>query len=270
MEIIWAMLNKDKLGSLLPVSGLGEPLYFYPEVESTNDIAIDLASQGASHGTLVVAEGQTAGRGQRGRKWNTVPGSGLALSIILRPARFSGEEWMKVHALGALAIVETLEKYGLEALIKWPNDVLLYGKKLAGILCEVFWEGEKVQFIVLGMGINVGQSPLLEHEDFDLPAIAIEEVLKQPLDWHELIKRILSSLGIWYSRFHQMQFIEEWEKRLAYRGEKVIVSKGDGKQLGKVIGLNENGALRILTTDSLYEINNGQAQIRLFEEDGKD
>ena len=97
--VLWrfsrSMLNEDKLRKVLPVSGLGEPLHFYPEVGSTNDIAIDLANQGASHGTLVLAEAQTAGRGQRGRKWRTVPGGGLAMSVILKPASFTGEDWMK-------------------------------------------------------------------------------------------------------------------------------------------------------------------------------
>ena len=96
------MLNEDRLRKLLPVSGLGEPLYFYPEVGSTNDVAIALANKGAPHGALVIAEGQTAGRGQRGRKWRTIPGGGLAMSIILKPVSFTGEDWMKYHALGAL------------------------------------------------------------------------------------------------------------------------------------------------------------------------
>jgi BirA family biotin operon repressor/biotin-[acetyl-CoA-carboxylase] ligase len=258
------MLNEDKLRKILPVSGLGEPLHFYPEIGSTNDIAIDLANQGASHGTLVVAEAQTAGRGQRGRKWRTVPGSGLAMSVILKPARFTGEDWMKYHALGALAIVDALEKYGLEARIKWPNDVLLYGKKVAGILVEVSWEGERVEFIVLGMGINLCQDPLWHHQNFEFPAISVEEALQESIDWHDLLKRILSSVSIWYSKIHHMQFIEAWEKKLAYRGEKVVVSMQDEKWLGSIVGLNENGALKIMTDEGLLAIHHGDVKVRLL------
>jgi BirA family biotin operon repressor/biotin-[acetyl-CoA-carboxylase] ligase len=260
------MLSEYRLRNILPVSGLGEPLYFYPEVGSTNSIAIDLANQGASHGTLVVAKAQTTGRGQRGRKWSTVLGSGLAMSVILKPTSFKAEDRMRYHALGALAIVEALEKYGLEAQIKWPNDVLLHRKKLAGILVEVSWEGEQVEFIVLGMGINVAQDPLWDHQNFELPALSVEEVLQESLDWHELLKRILSRVGIWYSKIHHMQFIEQWEKKLAYRGEKVVVSMRDQKWLGSVIGLNETGALLILTDEGLCTIHYGEVKVRLFKE----
>ncbi len=230
------MLAEEVLRNILPVSGLGEPLFFYQEVGSTNDIAMDLATQGASHGTVVIAEGQTAGRGQRGKKWHTVPGSGLAVSVILKPSSFKGEDWMKYHALGALAVVEALEWYGLELWIKWPNDVLLRGKKVAGILVEASWEGEQVEYVILGIGVNVCRDPLIENWVFDLPAISIEETLKEQIDWHELLKRILLRLGIWYSRIQDTRFIEAWERRLAYRGERVVVSIEDRNGLEESLG----------------------------------
>ena len=260
------MLNEDRLRKLLPVSGLGEPLYFYPEVGSTNDVAIALANKGAPHGALVIAEGQTAGRGQRGRKWRTIPGGGLAMSIILKPVSFTGEDWMKYHALGALAVVEALEIYGLEAQIKWPNDVLLNRKKVAGVLVEVSWEGERVEFIVLGIGINVCQDPLWDHQSFELPAISVEEVTEESIDWHELLKRILSRVSIWYLKIHHIQFIEAWEKKLAYRGEKVTVSMQDEKWLGSVVGLNETGALKILTNEGSVVLHHGDVKVRLLKE----
>jgi BirA family biotin operon repressor/biotin-[acetyl-CoA-carboxylase] ligase len=260
------MLNEDRLRKLLPVSGLGEPLYFYTEVGSTNDVAISLANKGKPSGTLIIAEGQTAGRGQRGRKWITVPGSGLAMSLILRPTHFTDADWMKYHALGALAVVEVLEMYGLEAQIKWPNDVLLHRKKVAGTLVEVSWEGERVEFIVLGVGVNVSQDPVLDQPDFELPTISVEEALQESIDWHELLKRLLSCVSTWYSKIHRRQIIEEWEKKLAYRGEEVVVSMRDEKRIGRVVGLNENGALRILTNEDLFEVHHGDVKVRLFKE----
>jgi len=256
------MLDEDRLNRMLPVSGFGEQFFFYPTVSSTNDIAIDLANQGMAHGTLVIAEGQTAGRGQRGRKWITVQGSGLALSIILRPSMFAGEDWIKYHALGALAIVGSLEGYDLDGRIKWPNDVLLGGRKVAGVLVDVSWEGKQVEYVVLGIGVNVCLEPVLNHGDFDLPATSIEENLDEKIDWHELLKGILSSLDIWYSRIHQVSFIEAWEKKLAYRGENVIVTTQDGEWYGNIVGLSDKGELRMTGDHGLFVLQKGQVQIR--------
>jgi BirA family biotin operon repressor/biotin-[acetyl-CoA-carboxylase] ligase len=260
--VLTAMLDEDRLHGVLPVSGFGEPFFFYQTVDSTNDVAIDLANQGMPHGALVIAKDQTAGRGQRGRQWITVQGSGLALSIILRPAMFVGEDWIKYHALGALAVVSALEGYGLDGTIKWPNDVLLSDGKVAGVLVDVSWEGERVEFVVLGIGVNVCPNPVLTHGDFDLPATSIEENLRKTIDWHELIKGILSSLGIWYSRIHQTSFIKAWEKKLAYRGENVIVSSQDGKWRGRIDGLSDKGELRITGDEGLIVVQNNRVQIR--------
>jgi BirA family biotin operon repressor/biotin-[acetyl-CoA-carboxylase] ligase len=260
------MLNEELLRNTLPVAGLGEPLFYYREVGSTNDIAIDLAKRGASHGTLVIAEGQTAGRGQRGKKWSTVPGYGLAISIILKPPSFRGEDWLKYHSLGALAVVEALERYGLEAQIKWPNDVLLRSKKVAGILVEISWVGEQVEYVILGVGINVCRDPLLEDWGFDFPAISIEEVLQEQIDWYELLKLILTRVGTWHARVHQKKFVEECKERLAYRGEMVLVNTPNGEWNGRILGLSDKGALEIQSDHGLFEVENAQVQIRLIDE----
>jgi BirA family biotin operon repressor/biotin-[acetyl-CoA-carboxylase] ligase len=260
------MLNEERLRDILPVSNFGEQFFYHREVGSTNDLAIDLANQGAAHGTVIIAEAQTAGRGQRGRKWMTVPGSGLALSVILRPVRYIQDDWIRYHALGALAVADALEGYGLEAKIKWPNDVLLQGKKVAGVLADISWEGERVEFLVLGIGVNVRQNPKLDHRDFDPPAVSIEEVLHKEVDWHEFLKGILSGLGSWYSCMHQSQFIEAWVEKLAYRGREVLMHREEGVLQGRVLGLTEKGALILETDEGLKEVQNGQVRIRVLHE----
>jgi BirA family biotin operon repressor/biotin-[acetyl-CoA-carboxylase] ligase len=260
------MLNQEKLRCHLPMSGIGEPLFFFNEVSSTNDVAISLANQGASHGTVILAEGQTAGRGQRGRKWYTVPGSGLAISIILRPTDFVGEDWIRYHGLGAIAVAEALENYGLEPRIKWPNDVLLGGKKAAGVLVDVSWEGEHIEFAILGIGINLRPDPILKGGEFDLEAISIEEALQRQINWDELLLMILSNVGNWYSRIHQNLMIVEWEKKLAYLGKEVVVHFNDEKREGRVVGLNENGALKLKGDHGLFEVQFGKVQVHLARE----
>lgn len=134
---------------------LGQPLYFYEETESTNDCIRELAAAGAKEGTLAVAEQQHAGRGRRGRAWEAPAGEGIWMSLLLRP-QIRPMQASVLTLLAGLAISEAIEtETGLHAGIKWPNDVLLNGKKLVGILTEMDCDMERIHSVTLGIGINV-------------------------------------------------------------------------------------------------------------------
>ena len=136
----------------LPLGGVR----YYPQISSTNDAALAWAAEGAADLALVIADEQTAGRGRVGRSWITPAGAALACSLVLRPAVEEGESIALYSALGALAVVSALEeKYGLNPEIKWPNDVLVRGRKLCGILAETVWLGSQAESVVLGIGLNV-------------------------------------------------------------------------------------------------------------------
>ena len=134
---------------------LGQPLYFYEETDSTNDRIRELAAEGAPEGTLAVAERQSAGRGRRGRAWEAPAGSGIWMSLLLRPD-IPPVQASVLTLLAGLAISEAIEKEtGLQAGIKWPNDVLIGGRKLVGILTEMDCDMERIHSVTLGIGINV-------------------------------------------------------------------------------------------------------------------
>jgi len=258
------MFSEDRLRQLLPVSGLGEQLSFHEEVGSTNDIAHDLADQGALHGTLVVAESQTRGRGQKGRHWITTPGSGLALSIILRPEQNIPDLWARLHALTALGVAQALEWYQLQPEIKWPNDILLNGKKVAGILVEVSWDGDRVDYILLGIGMNVAKNSVPRAVPLKFPAVSVEEVLGKPVDPYQLTVQLLKGISTQYSLLNHGELFESWEKKLAYRGQEVILAGPEKELSGTLMGLNQDGMLEVRVKDNeSMEIGIGDYQIRL-------
>jgi len=239
------MFNEDRLRQLLPVSGLGEQLSFHREVDSTSNIAHDLADQGAPHGTLVVAESQTHGRGQRGRHWITKPGAGLAFSVILRPEEIIPNLWARLHALSALGVADALETYQLYPEIKWPNDILLNGKKVAGILVEVSWDGDRVDYIILGIGMNVANNSVPREIPLLFPAVSVEEVLGKTVDPYELFVRILKGISTQFSLLNHGELFESWEKKLAYRGQEVILTGPEKELSGTLIGLNREGMVEV-------------------------
>jgi BirA family transcriptional regulator, biotin operon repressor / biotin---[acetyl-CoA-carboxylase] ligase len=146
------------LRTRLSVECVGSPLAAFERVGSTSDVARDLAANGAPDGQVVVARTQTRGRGRRGRTWVSLPGQGAYVSVVLRPAlRADDTGWLAV--LGGVAVVDALESLGLQGLkLKWPNDVLVAGRKIAGVLVEPRLSGGSIEFAVLGVGVNVGQA----------------------------------------------------------------------------------------------------------------
>jgi BirA family biotin operon repressor/biotin-[acetyl-CoA-carboxylase] ligase len=258
------MFEEGRLRECLPQFGMGTVLSFHPEVESTNDVAIDLAKNGAPHGALVIAEAQTEGRGRRGRAWVTFPGSSLALSIVLRPKALGANDWMRFHALGALAVVEALQQYPLTPEIKWPNDVLLLGNKVAGILVEVFWEGEECDFVVLGIGMNVYEDTKLKEFPSNRPTISVMEALGRKPDPYKLLLGILKGVSAWLPRIQHPALIEKWQEKLAYLGCDIVLVGSPKEFSGKLLGLNEDGKLKIVDKNNkIVEIGIGDYQLRL-------
>src|SRR5512136_875543 len=147
-------MNERSLHSALSKLPLGGLRYF-EQTTSTNDMALAWAAEGAPDLALVYAEQQTAGRGRGGRRWFTPPGSALAFSLILRPTPAEQQFPARFSALGALAVCEVLERRGLQPWVKWPNDVLLNRRKVCGILVESTWMGATLNYLVLGVGLNI-------------------------------------------------------------------------------------------------------------------
>ena len=230
------------LRATLPAGRFGETLYVYDSVGSTNTRAAELAIAGAAEGTLVVADLQTHGRGRGGSRWYTRAGTGVAMSLILRPAAASGLRW---SGLGALAVVEALEVEGLRAQIKWPNDVLIKGRKATGVLVEAAWEGSRPLHLILGIGINVGEEAVRRMGSASFPATAVEAETRRPLSRSDLIARVLRSLEWWHTRLQSEAFLAAWEDALAFKGERIQVETDHGPIKGKLIGLGQEGEAKI-------------------------
>ncbi|MGA9533999.1 MAG: biotin--[acetyl-CoA-carboxylase] ligase [Anaerolineales bacterium] len=248
------MVDSTSLAERLPVGSLGEPFWFFPTIGSTNDRAKEEAEAGAAHGALLVANEQTAGRGRGDNRWSTPAGSALALSLVLRPEPLSATGPLSLNVLGALAVSEAIEQLGGEPEIKWPNDVLLARRKVAGVLVEAAWREAELEYAVIGIGVNVKPAAVPADEQVSFPAASVEGLLKRPVDRDEMLIAILSSLDYWLGRLSTPALLEAWEGRLAYLGEAVILEKDTGPEQGILLGVTKDGRLRLQGADGTERV----------------
>ncbi len=251
-----------KLPSVLASLPLAD-LRLFDSIGSTNDEALAWAAEGARDFSLVVADEQTTGRGRAGRKWVTPQGTALAFSLILRPAPAEADSSTLFTGLTALVLVDALKKRGLKPQIKWPNDILLNRKKVAGILVESVWTGDALDTVVLGMGVNVlaGSNP--PDDALLFPATNLETELGRSLKRAELLRDILSALVGWRPKMSTGEVVKAWEENLSFRGEQVQVTRGDEEPLtGRVMGLEADGSLRLLINDKIVTVQFGEIHLR--------
>ena len=203
---------------------IGHPLLPYAEVASTNDVLKELAIQGASEGTTVVAQTQCKGRGRRGRTWTSVPGKGIYMSVLLRPG-IPGTDAGLLAILGGVSVVRALESLELRNLaLKWPNDVLAGGRKIAGILVEPRIGAGQIEFAVVGIGINVEQKAEDWTDALKQTATSchMEGVL---VSAEHVIRAVLEELDFWYPFLKQHKterLMGEWVQRGGKAGIPVI------------------------------------------------
>lgn len=231
-----------KLAPIIP----GEIRYF-DVTGSTNDDALRWLQAGAPDGSLVVADEQTSGRGRMQRTWVTRPGASLAFSLIFRPQI---HDQIPFYApLGALGVALALEKlYGVCPEIKWPNDVLIFRKKVCGILAEADWQGSQLAGLVLGIGINVASTAVRKEDNFIFPADSLQNSLGRPIDRLDVLVETIRSVFLWRQKIGNDVFLREWNRRLAFRGEKVQIHRPQQDVMnGTVLHIAPDGALWIRT-----------------------
>ncbi len=249
--------SPDKLLPVLVQSGLqtkilGKEIIYQESVESTMDIAFRLGMEGAKEGTLICAETQTKGRGRMGRSWSSPKEKGIYFSLILRP-KASPTDTAKLTLLTAVALCEAVTKEtGLKPVIKWPNDVLINNRKLAGILTELSAEMDRVRFVIIGIGVNANTPLNL------LPANAtsIKNELGQPVSRIKLLQEILGSLENWYEIFKVEGFnpvVKKWKQLSVTLGKRVRVVDSGGTIEGVAMDLDQYGGL-IIRDDSGMKI----------------
>lgn len=221
--------------------------YKFKKVPSTNNTAFELARKGAQEGEYVVAEQQTQGRGRLNRKWVSKPGN-LYVSLILRPPILSRQA-QHLTFVAALAAMKTLEKYLSRALqLKWPNDVLVDGKKISGILTELEAQTEKVDFVIVGIGININQEKFPKSLLSKATSLYLIQGKVTPVD--QVLDDLLISFEEWYQSYLEKGFPlirETWEELSLIKGRAVEVKEGRKKKRGVALGLDNDGALIIKT-----------------------
>ncbi|MBL8099352.1 MAG: biotin--[acetyl-CoA-carboxylase] ligase [Anaerolineales bacterium] len=244
-------MNEPSLKKALSKINIGGLRYF-DSIGSTNDEALAWAASGAKDFSLVIANEQTRGRGRLHRTWHTPKGSALAVSLILRPDEIIKPHLSRTVGMSALAITDSLLSMGLNAKIKWPNDVLLNEKKVAGILVESVWSGSDVDSLVIGMGINVYKTSVPPDGSLRFPATSIENELdKEPPTREEILREILSAFIRWREKLASDELIKTWEERLAFRHWQVqIISNDEVSQTGVLDGLEADGSLRLSDENS--------------------
>ncbi|VAX36794.1 Biotin operon repressor / Biotin--protein ligase [hydrothermal vent metagenome] len=219
---------------------LGKKIYYYDVIDSTMQEAFRLGLENTPEGTVVIAESQTRGKGRLGRVWNSPRGKGIYMSLILRP-EFGLMDVPKVTLLSAVAVCEAIRHVtDVDVQIKWPNDLLIEGKKVAGILTELNAQMDQVQFVVVGLGVNVNAplSVLPEH------AVSLKKVIGKKILRLVLLQEILRFLEKWYEDVNQNGFkpmMQRWKELSCTLGKRVNV---DGIE-GEAVDIDEYGALVI-------------------------
>lgn len=251
------LLTNLDLSAGLTAKRIGSSIVCLKETESTNAVAFRMAEEGAPEGTVVVADAQTAGKGRLGRIWLSPPGVNLYCSVVLRPPIVPMAA-CQLTFLSVVAVARAVENCtSLKPQIKWPNDILINGKKVAGLLNEMNAETEKVNFVVLGIGVNLNlrmasiSESLLRH-----PATSLFEEGGVEVDRIAFTRSLLTELDRLYDIFlkeGEGPVRAEWLERSAIKGRGVKVSQGEREFTGVVQGVDSFGALLVLRPDGGVE-----------------
>lgn len=257
LSLLPDLLIAEEVQAGLKTVWLGREYHFLPRVGSTNDYALDLARRKAAHGCAVVAEEQTSGRGRLRRPWVSPPGCGLYVSVLLRSA-IPVREASQTNLVAALAMTVLLrDRYALPASIKWPNDLLIGGRKVAGILTEMQSDQDFTNFLVLGMGVNVNHGPEDLPGPFRYPVTSLALELGGRVRRLDLLLQFLDRFEALYERFLAEGFgslASQVEACSGILGRDVLIQTGKGELVGKATGLTPEGALRLLTPEGREEI----------------
>jgi BirA family biotin operon repressor/biotin-[acetyl-CoA-carboxylase] ligase len=251
-------LPSELIRSLLKTEVLGKVIYSFGEVGSTNEVAFELAKNGAPEGTVVITDSQTKGRGRLGRKWISPPRVNLYMSVVFRP-KIAVEDAPLLTLVASIALVEVVRGEGAGAFIKWPNDVVVNGKKMAGILTEIQPGRGRIDFAIAGIGVNLNMTrEMMEREMGDIAetATSLKESVGHEVDRPKFTVNLISGLEVWYLRFlkgERSLIIKEWVERWGDVDRRVRV-KFDGKVIeGVASGVDEAGYLLVKKDDGTVD-----------------
>jgi len=251
------ILSVDEVRGKLNTHRVGRQLVCLPETASTNADAFRLAEEGAEEGTTVIADGQSGGKGRRGRSWSSPSGVNLYCSVVLRPA-IMPHEAPQLTFLSAVAVARAIEAVtALKPEIKWPNDILINGRKVAGLLNEMSAETDGINFVILGIGVNLNMTSDQFPDDVRTPATSLLLEQKRLVNRAQFAAGMLNELDRLYADFLAEGFDavrSEWQERCCANGREVVVSEGEVETVrGMFNGIDSDGALLLRLKDGRIE-----------------
>ena len=245
------VMSRAEIESLTKGRWAGAQVVYYEETDSTNHRAMDGGVTGCGHGTLFVAERQGAGKGRRGRGWESPAGTSIYMTLLLRPAILPAKA-PQLTLLMAVAVVEGIrEVTGINCQIKWPNDIVLHGRKVCGILTEMSTEIDYINHVVIGVGVNVNQETF--PEELRERAISLKTELGGSIRRSELIAAVMESFEACYETFLKTEDLSVLKARynslLVNKDEKVRVLEPRNEYEACALGINDSGELMVRTQD---------------------
>lgn len=261
------VITEAEIASRLTTRWAGRNLIYYPKTDSTNTRARQEANQGAEEGTLIVADCQEMGKGRRGRGWESPEGKNIYMSLVLRPS-LSPANASAVTLVMALAAAEGIKNAcGLECRIKWPNDLVLGGKKICGILTEMSAELECIHWIVAGIGINVNIDSFPEEIVDTATSLKIEKGGTAGINRSSIIAEIMKSFEKYYESFMETGdlalMLEEYDRNLANKGRRVRVLAPKNSYEGTALGITKTGELLVEMDDGeIRKVLSGEVSVR--------
>ncbi|RCV66158.1 BirA family transcriptional regulator [Methanophagales archaeon] len=230
----------------LKTKHLGERLYYFNDVNSTNEKA-DILAANVAEGTVIIAKKQRNGIGRFGRAWIS-PVGGVYISVILKP-KITPREASKISLITGIAIATVIRNLGLEAKIKWPNDVLIHGKKVCGILTRISTKDSKIDYAIVGIGLNVNVDISTFPKELQKSATSLNVELKKNLSVEKVIEDILYAIEANYEILKEENFtylLNEWTRLSDTLGKKVMIKMKTETIKGAAVGINREGALILM------------------------
>jgi BirA family biotin operon repressor/biotin-[acetyl-CoA-carboxylase] ligase len=258
---------KNRIQNTLYTDYIGRNLHFYESIDSTNIRAKEIALE-APEGTVIIAEEQTEGIGRLGRTWLSPKGKGIWMSIILKP-QVEPENVSKITLLGAAAVNLALYQMAIVSKIKWPNDIIIDEKKVGGILTEMSMESHRVNYVVMGIGINVNLDQDEFPEELENKATSLKIAVKKYVDKDILVSYILNHFEELYEEFKTgsiSKTVEICRMNSVLLGKEVQIIKGKETRIGQALDINSEGELLVQFKDGVIEnIFSGEVSLRGLE-----
>ncbi len=256
-------LSAEKLLPLLRTQALGRAMVCLDEVDSTFRVMRELEKQGAPHGCVVTAEAQTAGRGRFSRKWESEKGLGLYFNLLLRPQMPTQHAPRLIPAI-AVGVCEALREMGFDAGIKWPNDIVVDGRKVCGMLMEMGGDAQKLRFVSAGIGLNVGQRAEDFPEELRGKAGSLAMFFEEAPERGEVLVRLLEHIepAIALCLEDHAALLARYRELSVTLGREVVASGGSDVR-GVAVDLNEDGELIVRDAEGvLHELHTGDVSVR--------